>query len=170
MYNMLKSARSSRPVFAAALLNQVATSDKQLEGNLPTVLRSVRGTKQFWFVKRSELRCMIREYGTPTLFLTFSYAKYESLDITGYLRKVNNVPSSYSIGKLCAEDPLSMLRKFLSSFTLFLTWSSAKLACWVRWSISIGRKSTRHVVLHTITRCCGYMVHPSLAETNRSVF
>ena len=119
VYNMLKSARASRPVSAAALLNQVATSDDQLEGNLSTVLRSVRGTKQFWFVKRSELRCMIREYGTPTLFLTFSCAEYESADITDYLRKVNNVPSSYSIGKLCAEDPLSVSRKFSLKFNAF---------------------------------------------------
>ena len=62
---------------------------------------------------------MIHEYHMPTLFLTFSCAEYESADITGYLRKVNNVPSSYSIGKLCAEDPLSVSRKFSLKFHAF---------------------------------------------------
>ena len=41
---------------------------------------------------------MIREYGSPTLFLTFSCAEYESADIANYLRKINNVPPSYNIG------------------------------------------------------------------------
>uniref|UniRef100_A0A1X7UPT8 Helitron helicase-like domain-containing protein n=1 Tax=Amphimedon queenslandica TaxID=400682 RepID=A0A1X7UPT8_AMPQE len=33
---------------------------------------------------------MIAEYGSPTLFLTLSCAKYDSADIAQYLRKVNN--------------------------------------------------------------------------------
>ena len=49
----------------------------------------------------------------------FSCAEYESADITDYLRKVNNMPPGYSIGKLCAEDPLSVSRKFLLKFHAF---------------------------------------------------
>ena len=60
--------------------------------------------------------CMVREYGSPTLFLTLSCAEYDSLDIATYLRKVNNVPDSYPIGKLCTEDPVSVLRKFSHDF------------------------------------------------------
>ena len=66
-----------------------------------TMLQSVRGTKQYWFVRQSELRRMIREWNSPTLFLTLSCAEYESTDITTYLRKINKVSSSYDIGKLC---------------------------------------------------------------------
>ena len=66
-------------------------------------LQSVRGTKQYWFVRQSELRRMIREWNSPTLFLTLSCAEYESTDITTYLRKINKVSSSYDIGKLCTE-------------------------------------------------------------------
>ena len=61
------------------LLDKVSTSDEHLEANLCTMLQSVRGTKQYWFIRQSELRCMIREWGSPTLFLTFSCAEYESL-------------------------------------------------------------------------------------------
>ena len=87
--------------------------------NLCTMLQSVRGTKQYWFVRNSELKCMIREWGSPTLFLTFSCAEYESPDITEYLRRVNNVSSHYNIGKLCTEDPISVSRKFSLKFHAF---------------------------------------------------
>ena len=59
---------------------------------------------------------MICEFGPPTLFLTFSCAEYDSPDIAAYLRKVNNVPDNYPIGKLCAEDPISVSRKFSKKF------------------------------------------------------
>ena len=101
------------------LLEQVNTSDDQLEVRLCTMLQSVRGTKQFWFLRHSELKCMIREWGSPTLFLTFSCAEYESPDITEFLRKVNNVPPSYNMGKLCVEDPISVSRKFSLKFHAF---------------------------------------------------
>jgi len=91
-----------------SLLDKVETSDEHLEANLCTILQSVRGTKQYWFLRQSELRCMIWEWGSPTLFLTFSCAEYESPDIANFLRSINNVSSSYDIGKLCTEDPISV--------------------------------------------------------------
>ena len=56
---------------------------------------------------------------SPTLFLTFSCAEYESADIANYLRKLNNVPPTYNIGKLCTEDPISVSRKFSLKFHAF---------------------------------------------------
>ena len=61
------------------------------------MLQTVRGMTQFWLKKQSELRCMVREFGTPTLFLTFSCAKYDSHDIADYLKTVNNVPEGYAV-------------------------------------------------------------------------
>ena len=61
------------------------------------MLQTVRGMTQFWLKKQSELRCMVREFGTPTLFLTFSCAKYDSYDIVDYLKTVNNVPEGYAV-------------------------------------------------------------------------
>ena len=103
------------------------------DANLCTMLQTVRGTSQFWFAKQGELRCMVREFGTPTLFLTFSCAEYESHDIITYLRTVNNVPDSYNTGKLCteesslpgntnwvlSEDPVSVSRQFSNKFHAF---------------------------------------------------
>ena len=56
-------------------------------------------------------------FGTPTLFLTYSCAEYESHDIIAYLRTVNNVPDSYNNGKLCADDSVS--RQFSNKFHAF---------------------------------------------------
>ena len=118
VYNLLKTTRQ-QSVSVSMLLDQVNTSDEHLEAHLCTMLQSVRGTKQYWFLRHSELKCMIREWGSPTLFLTFSCAEYESPDITEFLMKVNNVPPSYNIGKLCVEDPISVSRKFSLKFHAF---------------------------------------------------
>ena len=64
---------------------------------------------------------MIREFGPPTLFLIFSCAEYNSVDIERYLRKVNNVLDSHSMGRLCIEDPISVSRKFSQKFREFFT-------------------------------------------------
>ena len=103
VYNLLKSTRHA-PMSVSTLLNCVDASDECLEANLSTMLQSVRGTKQYWFLRQSELRCMIQEYGPPTLFVTFSCAEYESLDIINFLQTVNNVSSTYNIGKLCTSS------------------------------------------------------------------
>jgi len=47
-----------------SLIDKVETSDEHLEANLCTMLQSVRGTKQCWFLKQSKLRCMIREWSS----------------------------------------------------------------------------------------------------------
>ena len=106
VYNLLKST--------AYVSKHVSKSDNGLEANLCTMLQSVRGTKQYSFV--NELRRMIREWNSPTLFFTLSCAEY---DITTYLRKINKVSSSYDIGKLCTEDLISVSRKFSLKFHAF---------------------------------------------------
>ena len=118
IYNIL-NCRKMQPMSVSELLSRVETSDDTLEANLCTMLQSVRGTNQYWFTRQSELRCMIREWGSPTFFLTFSCAEYEASDITNYLRRVNNVPSSYDIGRLCAEVPISVSRQFSLKFHAF---------------------------------------------------
>ena len=83
------------------------------------MLPSICGTKQYWFTRQSELQCMICEWGSPTFFLTFLCAEYEAQYITNYLGRVNDVPSSYDIGRLCTEDPISVLRQFSLKFHAF---------------------------------------------------
>ena len=99
----------------SSLLQQARSSDEQLEANLSTKLQSVRGTKQYRFKRQSELKTTIREFGPLTFFLTFSCAEYEAANIANYLIKLNKVPPSYSISKLCTKDPISVSRKKFSS-------------------------------------------------------
>ena len=53
------------------------------------------------------------------IVLTFSCAEYDSVDIDRYLRKVNKVPKSYPIERLCIEDPIFVSQKFLQKFHNF---------------------------------------------------
>ena len=104
---------------AKQLLQRVDSNDKELEANLATMMQSVRGTKQFWFLKKSELQCTVHEWGFPTFFLTFSCAEYDSEDIATYLHKLNNVPFNHplenSVQKTPFQCPDSFLRSFMTS-------------------------------------------------------
>ena len=118
VYNLMKGIHQQRmPV--QVFLNKVSSSDQELETSLSTVFQSVRGSKQYWFLRSSELNCMVWEFGAPTLFMTFSCAEYENPEIANYLHKVNDVPENYPIGKLCCEDPVSVSRKFSPKFHSF---------------------------------------------------
>ena len=111
------------------------------------------------FLKKSDLNCMIREYGPPTLFLTFSCAEYDSPDIASYLHKVSDVPNGYPIGKLCAEDPLSVSRKFSKKFHDFFEVVIIKGEILGKVDQFFGRKSTK-CVAPLITMCfCGSTKH-----------
>ena len=119
MYNVLH-ANIGNPRSVHELLHTVNVSDERLEASLCTMLQVVRGTSQYWYRRKGELHCMLREWGPPSLFfLTLSYTEYASADIEQYLRKVNDVASSYNIGKLCTEDPISVSIKFSEMFHAF---------------------------------------------------
>ena len=115
VYNLMKGTRQhALPV--GEFMDRLSASDEDVEANLSTVFTSMRGSKQYWFLRKSELQCMLREYGPPTLFITLSCAEYESVEISNYLRKMNDVLDSYPIGKLCTEDSISVSRKFSQKF------------------------------------------------------
>ena len=100
VYNLMKGIqRHALPV--GEFMDRLSASDEDVEANLSTVFTNMRGSKQYWFLKRSEINCMMLEYGPPTLCITLSCAEYESVEISNYLRKVNDVPDSFPIGKLC---------------------------------------------------------------------
>ena len=164
VYNILKS-HNARAMSAGNMMRKLEVNDQHLDANLCTMLQTVRGTSQFWFAKQGELRCMVREFGTPTLFLTFSCAEYESHDIITYLRTVNNVPDSYNTGKLCTEDPVSVSRQFPINSMHSSRRSCSKGRSLEQWTITSGKRSTRIVVLPITMCCCGFETHRSLVLT-----
>jgi len=121
-----------------------------------------QATKQYWFTKPGELRCMVREFGTHTLFLTFSCAEYESHDIIVYLRKVNNVSDSSYNEKLCTEDPVSISRQFSNKFYVFF--KKVLLNENVLGIVShYFKKRNTKTVVHPFTMfCCRFKMHQSL--------
>ena len=154
VYNLMKGTRKhALPV--GEFMDIVSTSDEDVEANLSTVFQSVRGLKQYWYLRRSEVNCMVREYGSPTLFLTLSCAEYESLEITRYLRKINDVSNSYPIGKLCTKDPISVSRKFSQKFHDFFNIVIFKEKCWALLLTTSTRRSIRCVEHHTIISYSG---------------
>ena len=118
IYRLLNTVKGG-PMTAAQFIDGVNTNGEHLEKRLLTMMQSVRGTNQYWYLRRSEVKRMIGEYGSPTFFLTFSCAEYSSPDIKEYLHKVNDVPPSYNIGKLCTEDPVSVSRQFSLKYNEF---------------------------------------------------
>uniref|UniRef100_A0A1X7TSH7 Helitron helicase-like domain-containing protein n=1 Tax=Amphimedon queenslandica TaxID=400682 RepID=A0A1X7TSH7_AMPQE len=101
---------------AAQFVDQLKTNGELLEKRPCTMINTVRGSNQYWYLRRSEVKSMIAEFGSPTSFLTFSGAEYTSEDVREYLHKVNTVPPSHNTGKLCTEDPVSVSRQFSLKF------------------------------------------------------
>ena len=98
IYNTLKSGNPvSSGITARDFVQGIESSDQQVEANLNTMFQSVRGSKQYWYLRRSEVLCMIREWGSPALFLTLSCAEYNSPEISRYLHKVNNVSDTIQL-------------------------------------------------------------------------
>ena len=67
VYNMLKQSRRSQPMTVGTLLSNVQANNEQLEVNLCTMHASVCTPHKTVLAYESELRCMTREWGSPTL-------------------------------------------------------------------------------------------------------
>ena len=62
VHNLLKTTRR-HPMSVSMFVNSVEASNEHVEANFSTMFQSVHGTKQYWFLRQSELKCMIREWG-----------------------------------------------------------------------------------------------------------
>ena len=51
---------------AAQFIDGVNTNGEHLEKRLLTMMQSVCGTNQYWYLGRSEVKRIIEEYGSPT--------------------------------------------------------------------------------------------------------
>ena len=40
-------------------LDKVSHADESVEANVSTIFQSIQGRKQYWFLRSSELRCML---------------------------------------------------------------------------------------------------------------
>ena len=81
IYNYLNHTRYTGKS-VAEVMAMVDKNDLELEGNLSTILQPVCGTNQYWYKVKGELKYMIREWGSPTFFLTLTCAEHDSADVT----------------------------------------------------------------------------------------
>ena len=103
------NTKKGGPMSAAQFMAQVDNSSEHLESNLCNMLRSLRSTNQYWYLRRSELKCMIAEYGSPIFFLTFSCAEYYSADIKEYLLISHHLTT---LGDCALKIPYLLLHSF----------------------------------------------------------
>ena len=163
IYNLLKGTRQ-HPMPVRDFVDRVAKNEEHIEASVFTVFQNMRSSNQYWYLHQSEVFCMVREYGSPSLFLSLSCAEYNSLEISTYLRKVNDVSDSYPTARLCAEDPISVSRKFSQKFHDFFNVVIlkgevlGKVSCYFY-------KEYQARGAHTITFCCGLRVPAWLALT-----
>jgi ATP-dependent DNA helicase PIF1 len=66
VYNMLKGTRQ-HAIPVGGFIDRVSKNEEEIETNLSTVFQNMRGSNQYWYLRRSEVLCIVREYGSPTL-------------------------------------------------------------------------------------------------------
>ena len=64
IYNYLKHMRYTGKS-VAEIMAMVDKNDLELEGNLSTILQPVRGTNQYWYKVKGELKCDLASENRP---------------------------------------------------------------------------------------------------------
>lgn len=115
---------SSMPNLNAQILkDKIKKNDRQLEANLSTTLSAVRGSKQYWSTKCSDLKLFDEKFGPATFFLTLASAEYNWLNLHQFLINQNNDLDnidSTSLNQLISIDPVSTSIFFEKKFRSFL--------------------------------------------------
>ncbi|XP_031785938.1 uncharacterized protein LOC116417348 [Nasonia vitripennis] len=101
-------------------------NENKLDGNLDTIFSRLPGTESYWKKVRNELRCMAREYGPATFFITFSPGEWMWSALAEYIKQVNGWNDSRSISQLIAADPVSTARYFQNKFKAVLAYILSK--------------------------------------------
>ena len=107
---------------AADLKNKISNKNRELEANLATTLCAVRGSKEYWHRKCSDLNTMDQRFNTANWFLTTSFSEYNDEDLHNYLIQMNSdIPNvdHYSLDKLIHLDPVSVSNYFEKKFRSF---------------------------------------------------
>ena len=78
VYNLMKGTRQ-HAVPVGEFMDRVSNSDQDVEANLSTVFQTAHSSK-YWYLRHSEVLCMVREFRLPTLFLTPSCTEYKCIE------------------------------------------------------------------------------------------
>lgn len=83
--HILKTGQHFHQVSAREFMDKVQDRDDHLESQLINLMACQRGTNEYWYRHHGELKCMLRNLGTPTWFITLSCAEYSWDDLVEFL-------------------------------------------------------------------------------------
>ena len=72
------------------IISKIESGNRQLEANLSSLFGNMRGTRQYWYSRQTEVKCMMPEYGPPTWFITLSCAEYTWDNLHEHLKFMNH--------------------------------------------------------------------------------
>lgn len=108
---------------AKLFLEQIANKSENLEANLNTMFKNIRGSKEYWNKIRSNLRIMNEKLGPATFFLTFSCAEYFWHEFIKFFQKMNpDIPidKNTDFSELFHLDPICATIFFEKRWQSFL--------------------------------------------------
>jgi hypothetical protein len=74
---------------AKALQERLTNKDGEIQSKMFSLMANIRGTKEYFAKLSMDLKWMLRQLGSPTLFITCSTAEWSSKPFIDYLIKVN---------------------------------------------------------------------------------
>ena len=96
---------------ANQLLDHIQSKDRKLEANLSTTLNHVRGSKEYWSLRRTDLRLFDEYFGPATIYFTLSCNEYDWEELHAFLIQQNsdlNNLNNLTFEQLREIDPVSV--------------------------------------------------------------
>ncbi|XP_078535010.1 uncharacterized protein LOC144821653 [Lissotriton helveticus] len=127
--HILKSGVHLHNISAKEFMDKVQQKDSVLDSHLINLMVCQRGTNEYWYRRHGDLKCMLRNLGAPTWFLTLSCAEYAWEDLLEFLQEANaNIENiNYKTpGELCSLDPVNVCRYFNHRFEAMMSFLTNK--------------------------------------------
>ena len=105
-------------------------NDESINRNLSRVLSKVPNTPQYWSGHRNRLEAQIEKFGPPVLFITFSPAEYDWVNVYEYVKQYNSDLPNIELllpAQIFALDPIlisTFIRNKFSALLEFIKWSN----------------------------------------------
>ena len=114
LYAQTKTGSHITHMNKGQLLAKMQNGDKNIENDLTTAFASLKGTKEYWSRKGSDLRAMCETFGPITFFVTLSCAEYKWNDLHDYIREKNS--DVKGIEKMTPDELIQLDRVTVSEF------------------------------------------------------
>ena len=118
-YASVNTGGGFKNLSAAELVRRAEQKDQRLENDLSMMMSRIKGTKEYWNQKSSDLAAMDARLGPATWFLTLSCAEYKWEELEKYIRAVNPDMKDTNLRHLMVKDPATVSEFFARKFNGF---------------------------------------------------